>query len=179
MKQIFFFTAVAFLTLSSCRKEGTTLVKDQTLAKSQTQTHANSSGGAFTFSDVYTIDLAGEQFYNSCTNEQMTASTWNLLIDVHGIYNGTKSTITVHANVQEFKGVGEESGLEYIGASTYNEQTNYFSNGVFTTKLVHLTHAMTAGGGNNLIITETFYINVSADGTITYIRDPVLETRCQ
>jgi len=69
--------------------------------------------------------------------------------------------------------------LEYIGAASRNYQESYFSNGVFTTKLVYVIHAKTAGGGNNLIITETFYIKVDAEGNITYIRDPVLETRCQ
>jgi len=83
MKTIFFFIAITLLTLTSCRKEATTLSQDQTVAESQlqtnasssqTETNASSSGGAFTFNDVYTFDLAGEQFYNSCTNEQMTAS---------------------------------------------------------------------------------------------------------
>ena len=57
MKKIFFFTAIAFLTLSSCRKESTTLAKDQTLAQSQAQTNASSSGGAVPFSNVYTVKV--------------------------------------------------------------------------------------------------------------------------
>jgi hypothetical protein len=179
MKKIFFFTAISFLMLSSCQKEATTLSQDQTVAESQLQSNASDIGGAFTFNDVYTVDLAGEQFYNSCTNEQMTASIWNVLVSFHGIYNGNKSTIIVHSGTQRFKGVGEESGLEYIGAASRNYQESYFADGVFTTKLVYVIHAMTAGGGNNLIITETFYINVYADGTITYVRDPVYEVRCQ
>ena len=179
MKKIFFFTAIAFLTLSSCRKESTTLAKDQTLAQSQSQTNASSSGGAFPFHDVFKENLAGQQYYNSCTNEQMTATTWNLLFNFHGIYNGNKSTFTGHANTQGFKGVGEESGREYIGAATFNSQESYFSNGIFTTKLVSLVHAMTAGSDNNLIITETYYIKVDADGNITVVKDPVSEIRCQ
>jgi hypothetical protein len=35
MKKIFFFIAVAFLTLSSCKKEGITSAKDKTMAESQ------------------------------------------------------------------------------------------------------------------------------------------------
>jgi hypothetical protein len=155
------------------------LAKDQSLEQNQSQTNASRSGGAFTFSDVFTIDLAGEQFYNSCTNEQMTASIWNVLVSFHGIYNGNKSTIVIHSGTQRFKGVGEESGLEYIGAASRNYQESYFSDGVFTTKLVYVIHAMTAGGGNNLIITETYYINVDASGNVTYQRDPVYEVRCQ
>jgi hypothetical protein len=149
MKKIFFFTAISFLTLSSCKKETATLSQDQTVAESQLQTNASSSGGAFTFNDVTKQNLDGEQFYNPCANEQMTATTWNRLIDFHGIYNGNKSTITFHVNVQGFKAVGE-SGREYILAATYNEQQSAFSNGVFTAKLVRHVRATTPGGGSIL-----------------------------
>jgi hypothetical protein len=43
MKKIFFFTAIAFLMLSSCKKEATTLAKDQTSLQSQLQTNASGS----------------------------------------------------------------------------------------------------------------------------------------
>src|SRR6266487_84326 len=146
MKKIVFFTAIAFLLLSSCRKEGTTLAKDEALAKSQSQTNASSSGGAFTFSDHFKENLAGEQFYNSCTNVLMTAITWNRLIDFHGIYNGNNSTITFHVNVQGFKAV-DESGREYTISGSFNgqEQQSYFSDGVFTTKVIHHVQITTAG----------------------------------
>jgi len=187
MKKIFFFIAISFLTLSSCKKESATLAKDQTSVQSQlqtnasgsqTQTNASSSGGAFTFHDVIRQNLDGEQFYNPCANEQMTATTWNRLIDFHGIYNGNKSTIIFHVNVQEFKAVGE-GGTEYILAATYNSQESYFSNGVFTTKLVHHVRATTPSGGNSFILTDTYYIKVDADGNVTILRDPVYEISCQ
>ena len=108
----------------------------------------------------------------------MTASTWGVHIEFFGMYNGNNSKATVHVNNYDIKLVGE-SGMEYIGTFAANYQESYFSNGVFTTKLVRNVGATTAGGGNNLIIRETFYIKVYADGTITYIRDPVTEIRCQ
>ena len=43
MKKIFFFTAITFLTLSSCKKEATTLAKDQTVAESQFQENSAQS----------------------------------------------------------------------------------------------------------------------------------------
>ncbi len=163
--------------IGSCKKEGITLSKDQALAKSQSQANASSSGGAFEFHDVFRQNLDGEQFYNPCTNEQMTATTWDRLINFHGIYNGTKSTIIFHINVQGFKTVGE-SGTEYVLSATYNSQESYFSNGVFTTKLVHHVRATTPGGGNSFILTDTYYIKVDADGNITILRDPVYEISC-
>jgi hypothetical protein len=178
MKKIFLFTAIAFLMLSSCRKEGATLAKDQPLAQSRSQTNASSSGRAFTFNDVYKFNLAGELIYNSCTNELMTALTWGVNFVVHGVYNDNNSKITVHVNNTGIKFVGE-SGREYVASGEVNEQESYFSNGVFTTKNFYTASARTAGGGNNLIIRETFYIKVYSDGTIKYIRDPVAEVRCQ
>jgi hypothetical protein len=80
MKKIFLFTAIAFLMLSSCRKESTTLAKDQLLAKSQSQTNASSSGGAVPFHDVFTVSVVGESGYNPCTNEVITVISGTLLI---------------------------------------------------------------------------------------------------
>jgi len=187
MKKIFFFTAIAFLTLSSCRKEGTTLAKDQTSVQSQTQTNtsssqlqtsASNSDGAVAFSDVFTISVVGESLYNPCTNEVVTFISGNLLIDVHGIYNGNKSTITVHANFQGAKMIGE-SGRGYAVSGSFNEQTSDFSNGVFTTKLVHFDRGITAGSENNFIIKDTYYIKVDTDENVTVIRDESHETYCQ
>jgi hypothetical protein len=178
MKMIICFTAIAFLSLSSCRKEAATLTKDQTLAKSQSQTNASSSGGAVAFSDVFTVSNVGESLYNPCTNEIVTFISGTLLIDVHGIYNGNKSTITVHANFQDAKMVGE-SGREYAVSGSFNEQTSDFSNGIFTTKLVHFDRGITAGSENNIMIKDTYYIKVDADGNVTVIRDESHETYCQ
>ncbi len=178
MKKIIFFTAIAFLALSSCRKEATTTATDQTLVQSQLQANASSSGGAVPFSDVFTISLVGESLYNPCANELITVISGNLLIDVHGVYNGNKSTITVHANVQGAKLVGE-SGRKYITSGSFNEQTSDFSNGIFTTKLVHFDRYITVGIDKNLIDKDTYYIKVDAEGNVTILRDETHEFYCQ
>ena len=186
MKEIFFFTAITFLTISSCKKESATLAKDQTSVQSQlqtnargsqTQTNASSSGGAFTFNDREIMNFDGQQFYNSCTNELITVFGDAQLI-FHGIYNGTKSTITVNWHITGIKAVGE-SGREYIidGAQTY--QQSYFSNGVFTTKFVRNVRWVTAGSDNDFIQEVTEYLKIDAEGNITYLRDPVNVAYCQ
>jgi len=187
MKKIFFLTAITFLTLSSCRKEATTLAKDQTSVQSQLQTNASgsqtqinasSSGGAVPFSNVFTVSLVGNGRYNPCTNELINVISGNLLIDVHGVYNGNNSTITVHANVQGVRQVGE-SGREYVSSGSFNRQESNFSNGVFTTKLEHFDRWITAGSDNNLIVKDTYYIKVDVDGNVTIIRDETHEFYCQ
>ena len=186
MKKIFLFTTIAFLMLSSCKKEATTLLQDQTVAdselqanasSSQTETNASSSGGAFTFQDVFTLNWEGTQLYNPCTNELMTLSG-DTYVSVHGIYNGAKSTMTVHANGQQIKAVGESGRLYTISGST-NHQESSFSDGVFTTKEVHFDRFITTGSANTLIWKDNFYVKVDANGNVTIIRDEIHETYCQ
>jgi hypothetical protein len=111
-------------------------------------------------------------------NEVMTVTSGGLLIDVHGVYNADKSTITVHASVQGVTLIGE-SGRKYTASGSFNEQTSEFSNGVFTTKLVHFDRYITVGSKNNLIDKDTYYIKVDADGNVTIIRDENHEFYCQ
>ena len=173
MKKSFFFTAIAFLMLSSsCKKEVTPLSKDRTATE-----RISSSEGAFTFHDVFILNWEGTQLYNTCTNELMTLSG-DTYVSVHGIYNGTKSTITIHANGQQIKAVGE-SGRQYTISGSTNHQESSFSDGVFTTKEVHFDRFITTGSENTLIWKDNFYIKVDADGNVTIIRDEIHETYCQ
>ena len=173
MKKFFFFTAIAFVMLtSSCKKEVTPLSQDRTA------TERISSSGAVPFSDVFTVSSVDETMSNPCMNEVMTITSGELLIDVHGVYNANKSTIIVHANVQEVTFIGE-SGRKYTTSGSFNEQTSEFSNGVFTTKLVHFDRFITAGSKNNLIVKDTYYIKVDANGNVTIIRGESHEFYCQ
>lgn len=173
MKKIFFFTAIAFLMLSSsCKKEVAPLSQDRTA------TERISSSGAVPFSDVFKISVVGESGYNPCTNEVMTVISGNVLIDVHGLYNNNKSTITIHANGQNQKAVGE-SGRQYVLTGSYNEQTNDFSDGVFTTKLMHYDRWTSVGSEYDAIIKDIYYIRVDAEGNVTIVRDETHEFYCQ
>jgi hypothetical protein len=178
MKTFFFFTAIAFLTLSSCKKEAASSSEDKTAAQSQLQTKAISSGGAQPFYGSFDVHYDGQQFYNPCTNELATVYGFEKVI-FNGINNGTKSTITFHVNMPgTIRAVGE-SGTEYVINDHLLQQESYFSNGVFTTKHVSTLRWVASGGGNNFTIKETYYIKVDADGNVTVIRDPVNETYCR
>ena len=174
MKKIFFFTSIAFLILSSsCKKEVTPLSQDRTATE-----RVSSSSAAVPFSDVFKVSLVGDTLYNPCMNEVITVTSGGLLIDVHGVYDANKSTITVHANVQGITFIGE-SGRKYTASGSFNEQTSEFSNGIFTTKLVHFDRYIIEGSKNNLIDKDTYYIKVDADGNVSIIRDEIHETYCQ
>ena len=178
MKRIFFFIAIAFLTLSSCKKEASTSSKDNTVALSQSQTSESSSGSAVPFHGSYDVIRDGQLFCNSCTNEQATVYGSEQVV-FHGLSNGPKSTITFNVNIPgTIKAVGE-SGRQYTINEHLVYQESNFSNGVFTTKLVSTIRWITVGGSNNFIVTETFYIKVDAAENTTVIRDPVSGFHCQ
>ena len=111
-------------------------------------------------------------------NEVLTFISGELLISVHQVDNGSKLTVTVHAN---FKGARmvDESGRKYVVSGTYNEQKSDFSSGESTVKVVHFDRAITSGGKNNVILKDTYYIKIDADRNVTVIRDETHEFYCQ
>jgi hypothetical protein len=187
MKKIFFFTAIASLSLGSCRKEATISANDQTSVQGQTQTNASNgqvrtstsaNEAAVSYSDVFTISIVGQSAYNSCTGKVMTAVSGKIVINVHGVVNKSNSTMIVHVNAQDQKAI-DEDGRIYITNGTFNEQESTFSNGTLTTKLSHFDRWITAGSDNNAIIKDIIYIKADADGNVTIIRDENHETYCQ
>jgi hypothetical protein len=177
MKKIICYTAIAFLTLSSCRKEGTTLAKDPALTQSQPQTNASSSGGAVTFSSVEIVHHDGDQIYNPCTGELMTIYG-DVQFRTHGLTNDNNSVTTVNANVIEVKAIGE-SGTVYIISGAARLQWIDYSNGISTYKFRFYNRFISAGGNNNLIDEGIFYLMVDAEGNTTYLIDPIFKTYCQ
>jgi len=173
MKNIFFVTAIACLTLVSCRKEGAASTKEETLAQGLSQTNATSSRPAI----VELINIDGEQFYNSCTNENMTLYG-NIRVVVQFIDNDSKATFTLHFNGMGVKAIGE-SGTEYMASGGEIYQASWYSNGVMTTKDIWQNRYVTAGSASNFFINFTTYVSVDTNGNVTVIRDPVSETFCR
>ena len=173
MKKIFFFTAIAFVMLSSsCKKEVTALSQDRTATA-----RISSSGGAVTFSSVEVAHHNGDQLYNPCTNELM-----NIYGDVqfrtHGVTNDNNSITTLNTSLKGVKAIGETGRVYAIVGAGALQWSNY-SNGVFTFKLRYTNHFITPGGKNNFIEGQTFYLKVDASGNTTYIIDPVSDNYCQ
>jgi hypothetical protein len=181
MKKILFLTVITLLTLSSCKKEDAAPTQTQTFAKSQPQPvlgNASSDNAAVPFRDTFTVNWDGTQIYDSCTAELITLYGTEVII-AHGVYNGNMSKITFNVHFQNgFRGIGE-SGRRYVMGESLMYQESYFSDGVFSAKLKASSHILTEGGGNNLTHTETFYYKVDAEGTVTVVKDPVLENYCQ
>src|SRR6266536_2098861 len=109
MKKIFFFTAIAFLSLSSCRKEGTTLAKGEVLTKSESQTN--------TSKDDFHINLQG----------------------VKGMGETTGNAYEVKDNISERKNISCDgciltfSGSEIFKITSANANNNF----IFKMKLIY------------------------------------------
>lgn len=186
MKKIFFFTAITFLTLSSCKKEETTLAKDQASAQSELQTNASgsqtqinggSSEGAVTFSSVEIVHHDGDQFYNPCTGELMTIYG-DVQFRTHGVTNDNTSITTLNASAMGLKAIGESGRVYRISGSARLQWSDY-SNGVFTFKLRFYNKFISAGGNNNLIEERMLYLVVDAKGNSTYRIDQAYKTYCK
>jgi len=188
MKKIFFFSAITFLMLSSCKKEATTLAKDQTTVQSQTQTlaknqqqpvlsTASSDGAAVPFQIIVDESLDGVQFYNSCTNELVTLYGYDHFV-YHGFYDGPDSKITANLTVPATARAVGESGREYIFTATLDAQEGEFSNGEFTFKFIFIYRIIAKGGGNNFFYELTHYLKVDAEGNWIVIREEVEKTYC-
>ena len=189
MKKIFFFTAISFLTLSSCQKEPTTLAKDQTSVQSQTQTlatnqqqpvlsTASSDGVAVPFNVIVDESLNGLQFYNSCTNELITLYGSDHFV-YHGFYDGPDSRTTANLTIPATVGAVGESGREYTFTATLNAQKGEYSPGEFTFKFIFIYRIIAKGGGNNFFYELTHYLKVDAEGNWTIIRGEAEKTYCR
>ena len=176
MRNTFCIAAIAFIILSSCSKDDKTLGEVRIFPTNQPDTSANSSGSTFSFSNAFTVPLAG-QFNNPCMNDVFMVKAGALLIDVHGVYNAHGSKITIYTNVKGSAAVGS-GGQQYILSGASNEHTSEFYNGVFITRLQHLSR-WAPGNRNNIIIKDIYYIKVDAERKVTLTKEPVSDVYCR
>jgi hypothetical protein len=174
MKKIFVLTAMAFVLVSSCRKDDASIAAGQANQVSQV---ASNSQSAVPFSDVFVAHHDGTQLFNPCTNEVMTIYG-DVQFRFHGVTNKNNSMTITNSSALGLNAIGE-SGRKYsiTGAGIFQE-SNY-SDGAFTSKVSYTNHFITADGENNFIYGETFYLKVDADGNVSYLRDPVFSVSCQ
>ena len=173
MRKTFYFAAIVCFILSSCSKDDETLTGQTVRAQSGT---ISSSGT--TFHNMFRFSLVGESLDNPCIGEVITITSGNIIIDVHGVYNGNNSTVIVNSNVEGATATGKR-GMAYKLSGSYNEQTSEFSNGVFTTRLQHFDRWTGPGSSKIAIVKGTYFIKVDAAGNVNLSREPVSEVYCR
>ncbi len=180
MKKIFFFTAIAFLTISSCKKEGATSSKDQALAKSQSQTNA-STVNAQPYNIQNYVSLDGEVISNACTNELVKLSGICHVFG-HGVYDPQTNTSKdeFHINLQGVKGVGETTGSEYQVKDNISSRQIISYDGCTLTFNVSETFKITsANADNNFIFTMKLTYTYNFCTTEYTVKRDASSTECR
>lgn len=177
MKKIILLTAIACLTLNSCRKEGTTLVKGDTMVQRESQTNASTQASLpYNIQDFISLD--GVTSYSPCTGEVMT---WSGICHafMQGVYNSNTNTSkeNFHINFQGIKAVSE-SGTQYQVHDAYHIKSTISNYGcllTFSETLVFLLR--TAGAGNDFEFSlKSSYTYNSCTNEYTVIRNETSET---
>jgi hypothetical protein len=180
MKKIFFFSAIAFLTLSSCRKEVPTLAKDQALAQSQSQTNA-STENALPYNIQNYISLDGVVISNACTNESVILSGICHVFG-HGVYNPQTNTSIddFHINLQGVKGMGETTGNTYEVKDNISERKIISYDGCILTFSGSEIFKITSANANNNFIFKMKLIYTYNFCTLEQtVKRDVSSTECQ
>jgi hypothetical protein len=173
MKKILFITAIAFVAVTSCRKDVATTDANQS---NEAKTISGNSA-ASTFDEVFVVHHNGTQLYNPCTDEIMTVYG-DVQFRLHGVTNSNNSMTITNSSLLGLKAIGESGRTYSITGAGIFQESNY-SDGVLTNKLSFTNHFITSGGQNNFIYGETVYRKVDADGNVSYQRGPESFSSCQ
>jgi hypothetical protein len=106
-----------------------------------------------------------ESFSNPCTGENVvTTGTLHIVTNTNITKN--KLSFFMNMNLKNLQGTSE-SGTTYTGNYIEHERYNIDFDGVAYEKTIQIRAVLTtAGGGNNLIITQDLHYVITADGTI-------------
>jgi hypothetical protein len=164
MKKIFFFTVIAVLTLSSCRKEATTSLNEQS-----PKIVSNSTNSVNAVPTNYSATFPANEFgpaWNSCTQEFIDFSGTGH-VQVHGVTSDNKTTYIFHVDYQNVKGVGRTSGTEYVASSTFNFSNTFNSN----TQVVYQQNGsirwIAQGSGISFTVINDWHLTINANGDVT------------
>lgn len=141
MKKIFFFTAITFLTLSSCRKEATTLSQDQTVAESEGLVSPSAQSGA------------DDQILQSNSNSKLTPITFVLsggTLTVTGAIE-TSGTYTMNPVIQTGRAFHCTNNL-VTPEGAITALTNCYDGSTGTWRIVSGTGAYASLQGNGRLV---------------------------
>ncbi len=165
MKKIIFFTAIAVLTLSSCRKEATS--SEEQMSKIVNSSTANSVRAIPIRydNDLYFPD--GVSMFNTCTHEYINFSGY-VHINIRGVINDNKITWIGHYDVHNAKGVGQLTGTRYVTTETFNWSiTDKFDTELYETQFRYFLRYITLGKETNFTLENVVHLTVNANGEVT------------
>jgi hypothetical protein len=167
--------ALLLIGALSCKKSEITPLPQQSTLSADVQ--ESSSNGAITYNYQTDIDLTAPEWYeiNECTGEHLkiTSGIWQFVM--HGTYSNHAFLMSIHNNIQNYKLVSLETGIEYTGNSTWNGHYNFpvatpYS---FTLSIVNSVILTTSGGGNNSRLVADLHVTVDPNGKVTVSIDDI------
>ncbi len=164
MKKIFFFTAISFLVLNSCKKEATKFLDEQSSEIINSST--NNSVQAVPISSKETSALQGER-WNPCSQEFVDFSG-TIYTEVRGVITSNKITFVLHINVSNVRAVGRTSGTEYVTTGTFNYSNTFNFNTQFVYQQRSSTNFIALGKDSNFSIENDWHLTVNANGDVSF-----------
>jgi hypothetical protein len=167
MKKIFFFTAITFFTLSSCRKEATTALDGQSPEIISNAT-TNSVNAVPINWDTTWYEPAGVSMFNSCTQEYINF-TGSIHIHIRGVISDNKITWIGHYDVQNLKGVGQITGTRYVTTETFNfSNTSDFNTQSVVYNQRYSLHYISLGKESNFTLENDWHLTINANGEVAF-----------
>lgn len=164
MKKIFVFTAIAFLILSSCKKEiATSLVEP--VPKIESSSTSNSVHAVpISVKETFVVQSST---WNSCTQEFIDFSGTGHF-EIRGVISDNKITFILHYNVSNVKGVGRTSGTRYVSTETFNYSNTFNFNTQFVYQQRHSLRYIALGKENNFALENDWHLTVNANGDVAF-----------
>jgi hypothetical protein len=103
---------------------------------------------------------------NPCTGE-LTYFSGSAHISSTITTNANSVHLKTHFNVQGLIGVGESSGIRYVGSEAFNEEFNASGRSHAETTVTDAFKAISQGASPNLIVHTLLHITANANGEIT------------
>jgi hypothetical protein len=167
MKKIFFFTAITFLTLSSCRKEATTSLDEQSPEITSHSTNNSVNAVPINYNEILYFP-AGVSMFNTCTQEYIDFSG-SVHIRIRGVISDNKITWIGHYDVQNVKGVGQISGTEYVTTEAFNfSNTSDFNTESIVYNQRYSLHYISLGKENNFTLENNWHLTINANGEVAF-----------
>ena len=164
MKKNFVFAAIAVLLFSSCKKDSFT-TEQQTRSIAATPNSA-----AYVYQSTERINDESYN-WNPCTQEYIHF-TGEALITTHYVINGNNISGEYHYNAQGEKGEGLNSGIQYQGVGSTNQQfTDSFTNGLYVVTYKSRITMVAPGKENNFVYGFDLHITINASGSISVYRE--------
>jgi hypothetical protein len=162
MKKIFFFAAIALVTLNSCTKEALDSTENEL-----SSSNASSENKAYKWIDQHETFSVQWSAWNECTGEMIDFSGTGHF-KIQGSVNKNGYNFNIHYNAANIKGVGQTSGTVYRTMDSFNyHNKGNFNNGQMVWNQTGIIKYTSTGNAPNLYSEDNWHLTINANGEVT------------